>query len=252
MVPPHEKKVVCIIPARYGSTRLPGKPLLKVDGIPLIVWTYSRAVESKAFEAVYVATDDERIFNTVEKYNGKAVMTSKHHVSGTDRVFEAIGKLDCSHVVNLQGDEPLLPVDFLNSFSRRLVHLDNLTLLTCVSNATIEDMKNPNVVKVVFDSRRYALYFSRSPIPFFRDETNKTGYKHFGIYGFSRQCLERFCHCPVGKLETYEKLEQLRALEHGMKIHCMISTFDSINIDSPEDLATFRSVVERQRNIHHL
>jgi 3-deoxy-manno-octulosonate cytidylyltransferase (CMP-KDO synthetase) len=164
-------KPVCIIPARYGSTRLPGKPLISVKGLPLVMWTYNRAVESKAFSNIYVATDDQRILDTVHHFGGKAVMTSVNHVSGTDRMYEVSQQIECTYLVNLQGDEPLIPLELLRDFSEKLSELDTFSLLTCVSHAKIEVMKNPNVVKAVLAANGDALYFSRSPIPFERDDT---------------------------------------------------------------------------------
>ncbi len=234
------EKVVCVIPARYASTRLPGKPLLPVNGKPLVMWTYERAVKSGAFDGVYVATDDDRIRGTVEQSGGHAIMTAGSHISGTDRIREAIQGLECGYVVNLQGDEPMVPVDLLQEFSIQTKNLDSLSLLTCVAYATIEEMQNQNVVKAVLTAQGDALYFSRSPIPYFRGETDVRPYKHMGIYGFSRASIETFCSYPAGRLEQIEKLEQLRALEFGMKIHCLVRDYQSIGIDTQQDLEAFR------------
>ncbi len=238
------KRVVCVIPARYASTRLPGKPLIEINGMPLIMWTYNRAVESKAFKDVYVATDDKRIKNIVEPYNGNVIMTSPDHTSGTDRVFEAVQNIDCDYIVNLQGDEPRIPVDILRDFVKKLLVIDKLSLLTCVSYATIEEADNPDAVKVVLAANGDAIYFSRSPIPFDRDTIGCKIYKHNGIYGFSRESLEMFCNLEHGYLEKIEKLEQLRALEHGMKIECLIGDYNCISIDTREDVELFRSSIE--------
>lgn len=239
-----KKKIVCIIPARYASTRLPGKPLIEVNGLPLIMRTYNRAVESEAFDDIYVATDDSRIKDTVERCKGKAIMTSPDHTSGTDRVFEAVQNIDCDYIVNLQGDEPRIPVDILQDFAGNVVKIDKLSLLTCVSYATIEEADNPNVVKVVLAANGDAIYFSRFPIPFDRNNRGCKIYKHSGIYGFSRESLKMFCSLKRGYLEEVEKLEQLRALEYGMKIHCLVKDYTCINIDTPEDLEIFRSVIK--------
>lgn len=238
------KSIVCIIPARYASTRLPAKPLIEVKGLPLVMWTYNRAVESRAFREVYVATDDERIAETVIRFGGKAIMTSKDHKSGTDRIFEAVKSITCDFVVNLQGDEPLIPLDILSDFSKNLIKIEKMSLLTSVSNATIEEIENPNVVKAVLTAKGEALYFSRYPIPYPRDTTLSVYYKHTGIYGFSRNSLEKFCSLEHGMLEQTEKLEQLRALEHGMKIQCIIRNYYSISIDTPQDLDLFIATVK--------
>jgi 3-deoxy-manno-octulosonate cytidylyltransferase (CMP-KDO synthetase) len=237
--------VACIIPARYASTRLPGKPLIMAGGLPLIMWTYRRAIASGAFTTVAVATDDTRIRETVEQYGGKAIMTSPNHPSGTDRVHEASKQLSESFVVNLQGDEPLIPFSVLKSFSNECKNLDEQSLLTCAGNATIDDMASPNIVKVVLNHAGDALYFSRSAIPFNRDNKGKgTGYRHIGIYGFSVQSLAMFCRLPKGILEEAEKLEQLRALEHGMRIKCLKNDFVSIGIDTPEDMQHFCDIIQ--------
>ncbi|MBN1309160.1 MAG: 3-deoxy-manno-octulosonate cytidylyltransferase [Chitinispirillaceae bacterium] len=231
--------VLCVIPARFGSTRLPGKPLEKIAGVALIVHVYNNAVSSQAFDEICVATDDERIADEVRSAGGKAEMTGRGHVSGTDRVFEAAARFPCTHVVNLQGDEPRIPGDLLREFSTTLKRIDDNYLLTVVSHATIEEKKDPAVVKAVIDRRKEALYFSRAPIPFEREE-GAPCYKHTGIYGFTVQSLKRFCAFREGVLEHAERLEQLRALENGMKIRCLVYDYDAIAVDTPEDLERFR------------
>ncbi|HLV32852.1 MAG TPA: 3-deoxy-manno-octulosonate cytidylyltransferase [Chitinispirillaceae bacterium] len=235
--------VMCVIPARYGSTRLPGKPLCEINGVPLIVWVYNCAFRSGAFDSVIVATDDEKILNIVEKNGGNAVMTSADHSRGIDRVYEVILKKNCTHVVNLQGDEPGIPAQILRDLVSELKKIDNNTLLTIASHATIKEKDCPHTVKVVLNRVGEALYFSRSPIPY---DLTKEGcfLKHKGIYGFTAGGLEKFCSFPQGELEKRENLEQLRALENGMKIKCLIKNFDSVGIDTPEDLRKFRKQVE--------
>lgn len=235
-----KNKVLCVIPARYGSTRLPGKPLLEINGLPLVMWAYNRAVESGAFARVCVATDDQRIAGTVVQFGGEAVMTSALHQRGTDRVSEAAGKTDCTHIVNLQGDEPDVPLEIIRDFVSDLSRIDDLSLLTLVSNATIKEVESPHVVKAVLGSAGDALYFSRAVIPFDRGTGDRAFYKHHGIYGFTREGLFRFCSLPPGALEQRESLEQLRALEQGMKVKCLVRDFTSRGIDTPEDLEQFR------------
>lgn len=236
-------EMLCVIPARYASTRLPAKPLCEINGKSLIMWVYDRAVKSGAFDKVVVATDHEQIFATVENHGGEAVMTSPDHPRGTDRVYEVVKKVPCRFVVNLQGDEPNVPIGVLQEFSSAVKEIDDNTLLTIVSNATIEDRDNPNVVKVVLDQFQRALYFSRSPIPYVREKTDGKLLKHKGIYGFSSKGLEKFCSFPQGELEKYESLEQLRALEYGMRIKCVIREFESIGIDTADDLEKFKRIV---------
>ena len=237
--------VLCVIPARFGSTRLPGKPLIKVGGKPLVMWTYDRAVASGVFEKVCVATDDVRVLDEVVRYGGHAVMTSSAHASGTDRVLEAASAENYGFVVNLQGDEPLIAPDVLGMLADNARSLNDASLLTCVCRAAPEDKDNPNVVKVVINAQREALYFSRSPIPFDRDGTGGGLLKHCGIYAFTRNSLARFCALPRGVLEEREKLEQLRALEHGMSIKCLMCDYDGLSVDTPEDVALFRKLIER-------
>jgi 3-deoxy-manno-octulosonate cytidylyltransferase (CMP-KDO synthetase) len=235
-------KVLCVIPARYASTRLPGKPLALIHGKPLVMWAYDRAVSSGAFDRVCIATDDQRIMDAVQNCGGEVVMTSSTHSRGTDRVFEVIEKVSCTHVVNLQGDEPVMPPDVVQDFTHALTQIDGNSLLTIVSHATISDIERPDVVKVVLNRMEEALYFSRSSIPFER-EGRGLFYKHKGIYGFSVDSLRRFCSFPEGDLERRESLEQLRALENGMRIKCLVRDFDSIGIDTQEDLEAFRAMV---------
>jgi 3-deoxy-manno-octulosonate cytidylyltransferase (CMP-KDO synthetase) len=235
--------VLCVIPARYGSTRLPGKPLAEINGVPLVMWVYNCAASAGVFDKVIVATDDERIVEAVEKHGGTARMTSSAHRRGTERVLEVVQNEVCRFVVNLQGDEPQIPAEVLHRFVSLLTTIDDNTLLTVASHATIIETGNPHVVKVVLNAAGEALYFSRSSIPYDTEKGQGEGVflKHKGIYGYSREGLQRFCGFPEGVLERRESLEQLRALEFGMRIKCMISDFESLGIDTPQDLAAFRA-----------
>jgi 3-deoxy-D-manno-octulosonate cytidylyltransferase len=231
--------VACVIPARYGSTRLPGKPLCEINGLPLVMWVYNSAMKAGVFDRVIVATDDQRIGDAVKKHGGEYVMTASDHARGTDRVYEAVGGLKCTHIVNLQGDEPLVPAFVLENFVCELKKIDHNSLLTIASDATMNERDNPNVVKVVLNQEGEALYFSRSPIPY-DCKGEGTFLKHKGIYGFTLDSLRRYCGFPQGELEKRESLEQLRALEYGMKIRCLVCNFESIGIDTAEDLQRFR------------
>jgi len=236
-----DDSVACIIPARYGSTRLPGKPLIEIDGLPLVMWAYSCAKKAQVFDRIIVATDDRRIALTVERHGGEAMMTAVNHRSGTDRVFEVAQKIPCGHIVNLQGDEPQIPVSLLADMCVAVRRLDDFTVLTVVSHAAIKGIDNPNIVKTVLDAKGEALYFSRSSIPYDRDKSGSAlFFRHIGMYGFSQKGLQRYCTLPEGTLERREKLEQLRALEFGMRIKCIIHDFEPGGIDTPEDLAAFR------------
>jgi len=237
-----EQFVFCVIPARYGSSRLPGKPLLEINGLPLIMLVYNCAKNARCFDKIIVATDDRRIIDAVERHGGVAAMTSANHTRGTDRVFEVAHHEKCGYIVNLQGDEPEIPSKVLRSFAAGVRTLDNNTLLTIVSHATINEIGNPNVVKVVLDAEERALYFSRAVIPYDRGKSGPKAFlKHKGIYGFTRKGLQRYCSFPEGTLERRESLEQLRALECGMRIKCLVRDFESFGIDTPEDLAAFRN-----------
>lgn len=234
------ESVLCVIPARYGSTRLPGKPLLTINERPLVMWAYERAVQSGAFDRVVVATDDSRIHETVQGHGGESVMTRSDHASGTDRANEVVQGTNYGYVVNLQGDEPEIPSDLLKKFVARLQKLPTNSLLTCVAHATIEQKDDPNAVKVVMGAGKQALYFSRTSIPYVRGTHSAPPWVHIGLYGFPRPVLEAFCRLPRGELEQAEMLEQLRALEHGMSIYCMETEYRAHGIDTPEDLEAFR------------
>jgi 3-deoxy-manno-octulosonate cytidylyltransferase (CMP-KDO synthetase) len=241
--------VLCVIPARYASTRLPGKPLADIGGKPLIMWALDSAVASGAFAEVCVATDDERIFDAVTSRGGLAEMTSVNHQRGTDRVNEVAQRRHFRHVVNLQGDEPELPGGLLRDFCKSLIDkINDNCLLTSVSNATIEHKNNPNVVKAVLNNREEALYFSRAPIPYDATGNNAGWYRHTGIYGFTKGGLARFCSFSQGILERCEQLEQLRALENGMTIACLIADATIQGIDTPADLERFRSMIKNRLN----
>lgn len=240
---------VCIIPARFASTRFPGKPLALLKDKPIIQHVYERAKLSKLIEDVFVATDDDRILTAVEKFGGKAIMTSSKHPSGTDRIAEAVDKLvkdgykltKDSIIINLQGDEPLIKVEMIDQLVTIMQKGFFIgTLAKKIDND--EEFYNPNIVKVVFDNEGFALYFSRSPIPFNREKyisgrsSADFRYKHIGIYGYRNEILEKFVKLPQSTLEKIESLEQLRALENGIKIKVAITEYDSFGIDTPEDL----------------
>jgi 3-deoxy-manno-octulosonate cytidylyltransferase (CMP-KDO synthetase) len=241
-------KAVGIIPARYDSTRLPGKPLVLIHGRPMIQHVYQRAAQAATLVRLVVATDDRRIQKAVAQFGGESLMTSREHPSGTDRVAEAAGLLmleDDAIVVNIQGDEPLLRAEMIDSLVRNLQEDINVPMATLAYPQTAkDDFTDPGVIKVVLDAKGRALYFSRSPIPFVRDSSSPSPYyKHLGFYGYRHSFLQEFTRLSPGVLENLEKLEQLRALEHGFSISVVISPFDSISVDTPEDLARIRKVM---------
>ena len=234
-------KIVVIIPARYDSTRFPGKPLRLFNGKPMIQKVYERASLSNVITGVTVATDDQRIFDVVCGFGGNAVMTGKENRSGTDRVAEAAEKLGLDLddiVVNIQGDQPKVHPqhlqDVVNPFK-----IEPGTEMSTLAFKIVKkgEITNPKDCKVTFDSRGYALYFSRSPIPCARDaNTIFNTYKHLGIYAYSKRFLETFRNLPEGRLEAIEKLEQLRAIEYGYPIKVVITEYDSPEVDLPEDI----------------
>lgn len=238
---------IAVIPARYGSTRFPGKPLADLCGKPLVVRVVERAKEARRVDAVIVATDDERIARAVEAHGGRAVMTSPDCPSGGDRIAEVVAKMpEAELVVNVQGDEPLMPPEVID---RAIAALED-DPECAVSTAMIrieseEDFLSPHVVKVVCDARGRALYFSRSPIPNLTRVAAPPffGYKHFGLYVYRREALLRFVALEPGALERIEKLEQLRFLENGMPIRVIETERDSVGVDTPEDLERARRLI---------
>ncbi|NKF50564.1 3-deoxy-manno-octulosonate cytidylyltransferase [Shewanella sp. WXL01] len=234
-------KVTLLIPARYGSSRFPGKPLAPINGKPMIQHVYERASLAKGLDNIYVATDDDRIKQAVEAFGGQVVMTNPEAASGTDRINDAIDQLglaDDDLVINLQGDQPLIdPISIeqiITLFERHPGEFEMATLGFEIVDKQERD--DPLHVKMVFDNDFYALYFSRSCIPFGRDTDDYPVYKHLGVYAYTRRFVNTFAKLPLGRLEDLEKLEQLRALEHGHKIKVAISAFDSPEVDTPEDI----------------
>ena len=235
-------KIVAVIPARYQSKRFNGKPLALIAGKPMIQHVVQQAKACPEVDEIYVATDDQRIYECVQGFGGTAIMTSEHHQSGTDRIAEAVETIqlaDQDIVVNIQGDQPIFQPSMLTDLVEALTKNPTVPMSTLM-HKIIDDQElhDTNKVKVVVDNNGYALYFSRSPIPFYRDEpTKKTvHYKHLGLYAYRKEFLLAFTQLSYGLLEHAEKLEQLRALEHGFKIKVVETIFDSIEVDTPEDI----------------
>ena len=248
---------IVIIPARYGSTRFPGKPLCHLLGKPLIQHVYERVRDALLVRDVFIATDSTAIFSAVEGFGGKAVMTSTEHRSGTDRIAEAVTKLSTAGeiggsgkhdeliIVNVQGDEPMIMAEMVDAVIG-LMEDERAAIGTLAKRiTTLEEIEDPNVVKVVFNDEGFALYFSRSPIPYHRD-MNYAGkdlqvpesffYKHIGIYAYRKDALLRFSQLAPSRLEEIEKLEQLRALERGFKIKVRETYHETIGVDTAMDL----------------
>ncbi len=245
-------KIVAVIPARYGSTRFEGKPLVDILGKPMIQHVYERVCQSKLINQVIIATDDRRILEAVQQFGGKGVMTSPTHFSGTDRVAEVARNLRAEIIVNVQGDEPLIKGTIIDKAISPLLRDNTLLMSTLMTRIEeVKDWLNPHIVKVVVDKKGFALYFSRSPIPFPRDLNvekllsspfgKKVGlpkqlFKHIGVYVYRRKFLLHYSKLKPTLLEKVEKLEQLRALENGYRIKMSAVDYEPICVDTPGDV----------------
>lgn len=249
---------IVVIPARYHSTRFPGKPLAPLKGIPVIEHVYRNAAKSSLADEVLVATDDQRIFETVSGFGGKAVMTSPAHLSGTDRIAEVADRTNYDIIVNVQGDEPLIKAEMIDDV---ISLLDDAkaslgTLAKKINDP--EDIFNPNIVKVVTGADGFAIYFSRAPIPYHRDEWKNESsalrwnaggaeqgsfdcFKHIGIYSYRRDVLLKLSSLPASRLELIEKLEQLRAIENNFRIKVKETYAETFGVDTPEDLERIKT-----------
>lgn len=231
-------QIVALIPARYGSSRLPGKPLLDLGGQPLILRVLAQAQQVPEVAAVYVATDDDRIAATVKAAGGQVILTRPEHPSGTDRLAEAAASLQLAPetlIVNIQGDMAFFPPSLISEVLAPFQSGEEPAIATPIRPLAPELAADPNIVKVVFDQQGRALYFSRAPIPHYRDGHGGLYYKHIGIYVYRHAFLQRFVQLPPGRWEQAEKLEQLRALEHGYPIRVVETRADTLEVDTPED-----------------
>ncbi|MBN2505082.1 MAG: 3-deoxy-manno-octulosonate cytidylyltransferase [Verrucomicrobia bacterium] len=242
--------ILGVIPARYASSRFPGKPLHPIAGKPLIQHVVERCRRAGALADVVVATDDERIREVAARFC-RVEMTSPGHASGTDRVAEVVGRVGCEAAVNIQGDEPLIRPEVIDAVAGALRDSPMSTAATLLTRP--DDYDNPNVVKVVVSAAGRALYFSRRTIPYVRDAVHRSGaeqvaafpfLKHVGIYGYRRETLARLVQCPVSPLEEAERLEQLRALEQGVAIAVVRVEYDGVGVDVPEDVARVERLLE--------
>lgn len=239
-------KVIAVIPARYNSTRFPGKLMEVLGDKTIITTTYQNVVETGLFDEVFVATDSELIFDEISKNGGKAVMTGEHE-TGSDRIAEAVQDIDCDIVINVQGDEPFLKkdplkqlIDVFSNDEKKEISLASLK----IQLKEEEEIKSPNNVKVITDRDGFALYFSRSVIPFHRELAfDVKYYKHIGVYAFRKEALLAFSKLPMLPLETSEKLEQLRYLEYGKRIKMIETDFVGVGIDTPEDLKKAKQLI---------
>ena len=239
-------KIIAMIPARYSASRFPGKLMQNLAGKSVILRTYEATVETNLFSAVYVVTDSDIISNEIKKHGGNVIMSQKEHESGSDRIAEAVQAVDCDIVVNVQGDEPFTEKVSLQKVlsvfkDDQKQEIDLASLMVHISD--VDEIQNPNSVKVIVDQRNFALYFSRSPIPYHRDKSIEIKYfKHKGVYAFRKQALLDFTKLPMQMLEASEKIECIRYLEYGKKIKMVETDIQGVEIDTPEDL-------ERAKNL---
>lgn len=239
-------KTSIIIPARYASTRLPGKPLIKINAKSIIQWVYEKAGQARQADEVVVATDDQRIFDEVQSFGGLVKMTSSEHKCGSDRIAELV-KADPSIdiVVNVQGDEPMIDPESIDKaiLAIKSTDADISTLIREIKDP--EEISNPNVVKCVVSKTGMALYFSRSPIPYERNKGKAPSYGHIGLYAYKSSSLLKMTGLEQTPLEMSESLEQLRALENGMRIMTVVVDYSPVGIDTAEDVEKFKKIVEK-------
>jgi len=261
-------EAIGIIPARYSASRFEGKVLAPIAGKPMIQHVWEKAKESRSLDDLIIATDDQRIVDAVKGFGGKVVFTAKEHRTGTDRLTEIANPLDVKVVVNIQADEPLIDPSMIDSLARALLDEEDVVYATMAKKIKeVSELTDPNIVKVVIDKNGFALYFSRSPIPYARgsedasqNQSSMFGagslfhspkykicgntYKHVGLYAYTKDFLFTFTNMPTTPLEEVEKLEQLRALENGYKIRVLETTHNTIGVDTPEDLERVRNILE--------
>ncbi len=252
-------KIVAVIPARWRSTRLKGKVLAKIEGKPMVQHVWERVKRAHDVDEVIVAVDKERVQKAVESFGGKAVFTSPEQPSGTDRIAEVANTVDADVYINVQGDEPLIHPMMVDELARVFEYERNIQMATLIKRIhKKEEITDPNVVKCVVDRRGFALYFSRSPIPYICRGGEEAGageadlldisgmyFKHIGLYAYTRDFLFTFTNLPKSALERNERLEQLRALEHGYKIKTVETRHDTIGVDTEEDLERVREIMAR-------
>lgn len=233
-------RVIAVIPARYASTRFPGKPLEKIAGLEMIAWVIRGAKTSKLLDEVWVATDDERIREVALRENAQVAMTDSELPSGTDRIWAAVQNIHCDVVINIQGDEPLVSAAWIDALAKPMIQEPALEMATLAHLLTTEDVESLNSVKVVVDQNSNALYFSRYAIPYSRVNAKqadlKGALKHIGMYGYRKNFLKAFCAAPQAEIEKAESLEQLRALYLGAKIRVVPVNEKSFGVDTPEDV----------------
>jgi 3-deoxy-manno-octulosonate cytidylyltransferase (CMP-KDO synthetase) len=247
-------KTIAVIPARYAASRFPGKLMAPLGNKSVILMTYENTIRTELFDDVFVVTDSDIIFNEITHNGGKAIMSIAEHQTGSDRIAEAVKDLDCDIVVNVQGDEPFVKKEALEKLvnAYKEDYKNEISLATLAQEITDEkDIQNPNSVKVNWDIHNFALYFSRSPIPYPRETHFRAKYyQHIGIYAFRKSALLNFAKLPMLQNERAEKLEQLRYLEYGMKIKVLETDFMGFGIDTPEDLEKANAYLQNQQTVN--
>lgn len=240
-------KFLGVIPARYASTRLPAKPLKDICGYPMIQWVYERCKKSK-LDKVVVATDSKEVYETVISFGGEAILTREDHINGTSRIGEVCEKIpEYDVIINIQGDEPLIEADMINSLIDSFKENKDLNMATLKHKIKEKkDIENPNCVKVVTDKNDYAIYFSRSVIPYPRNENKDLYYKHVGIYGYKKDFIEKYIKMESTPLENSESLEQLRVIENGYKIKVLETPYEIVGVDTQEELDRVREIIKNR------
>lgn len=239
--------ILCVIPARYSSTRLPGKPLAEIAGKPMIQHVYERARLAKRPGRVLVATDHPLVYDSVKEFSGDVIMTSPDHPTGTDRLAEVAEQfLEVDLIINVQGDEPLIPPEIIDQLAAAFDDSQDVQMATLMTEMEESEYNTPSAVKVITDLQGHALYFSRSLIPFPRNDAGVPIYKHIGIYAYRRDFLLTYANLAPTPLEQTESLEQLRALEHGYRIKVLKTDFKSIGVDTMEDLEKVNALLKNQ------
>jgi 3-deoxy-manno-octulosonate cytidylyltransferase (CMP-KDO synthetase) len=249
---PVSRNVLAVIPARFGSTRLPGKPLASIAGRPMIQHVVERVRGAQLVSSILVATDDERILKAVEAFGGKAIITRPNHPTGTDRVAEVAAHVSADIYINIQGDEPLIDPGIIDAVIASMLEDDSIQIATpCAAITQPKEIMDANVVKVARDFESNGLYFSRAPIPWVRDTGSTVAarhWKHIGLYGFVRDALLEFPTLPPGELERVEQLEQLRWLENGFRIRVVETDYDAVSVDVPPDIQRVEKLLSEQPN----
>ncbi len=242
-------KAIGVIPARYSSARFEGKVLADINGKPMIQHVWEKARQAKFLDEVIIACDDSRVAAVAKEFGAKVVLTAKAHASGTDRIIEVVNPLDVKVVVNIQGDEPLINPLMIDTVARTLLENDKLCMATLMKKIDkAEEINDPHVVKVVTDRYGFALYFSRAAIPYYPQNSEaevKVYYKHIGLYGYTKDFIFVLKNLLVSRLEKTEKLEQLRVLEEGYKIKVLETKFETIGVDTPEDLEKVKEFLKK-------